>query len=261
MRISLGKPIRQAHDSRIGHLPEAAVNVFHPRHALLAALLLLLLFLLPRPVMSAPAANLFEQRCESELRPAFEVLATLNGFAVNNTVSGRVLKTRGAYATSADVVLGMTASNTRAEISIDGAALADAQSGRECVAPRVTIELSYQPLAVYVARELHPASCSYREVFAHEMQHVAVYRDSLPGIERRVRDELVARYGVQPLYAPRNKGVAILHEQIESWLRPLLRAELAEVELRQRALDSRDETERLSHMCQGQIASAMGSSF
>jgi hypothetical protein len=237
------------------------VNTFHPRHALLAALLLLLLFLLPRPVMSAPSVNQFEQRCEREMRPTFEVLTHLNGFKVHNTVSSRVLNTRGNYASAGDAMMGMTASNTRAEVFIDGAALTDSHSGRECVAPRITVELSYQPLDVYVARELHPASCSYREVYAHEMQHVRIYRDSLPAIEQRVRDELVGRYGAQPVYAPSNKALAMLHEEVEAWLRPLLKAELAKVELLQRALDSRDETERLSHLCQGELATAMGSSF
>jgi hypothetical protein len=236
------------------------VNIFHPRHGLLA-MLLLLLFLLPRPVMSAPPARLFEQRCESEMRPSFEVLVRLDGFAVHNTVSSRVLNTRGSYTLSGQAMMGMTASSTRADIAIDGAALADPASGRECVAPRVTVELSYQPLDVYVARELHPASCSYREVYAHEMQHVRIYRDNLPVIERRVREELVRRYGGQPLYAPRDKGVQVLHDQILDWLPALLKAELAKVELRQLALDSRDENERLSHLCQGEIASAMGSSF
>lgn len=237
------------------------MNIFHPRHALLAMLILLLLLLLPRPVMSAPPSAVFEQRCESEMRPVFEVLAKLNGFAVNNSVSSRVLNTRGSYTASGEAMMGMTASSTRAEIALDGVSLVDPRSDRECVAPRITVELTYQPLDVYVARELHPASCSYREVFAHEMQHVAIYRDSLPRIEQRVREELVARYGGQPLYAPRDKGLVILHEQIESWLRPLLKGELAKVEVRQRALDSRAETERLSHMCQGEIASLMGSSF
>jgi hypothetical protein len=144
MRISLGKPIRLAHDSHTGHLLEAAVNTFHPRHALLAMLLLLVLILLPRPVMSAPSVNHFEQRCESEMRPSFDVLARLNGFVVHNTLSSRVLNTRGTYSLSGQAIMGMTASSTRAEIDIDGAALTDPDSGRECIAPRITVELSYQ---------------------------------------------------------------------------------------------------------------------
>jgi hypothetical protein len=93
------------------------------------------------------------------------------------------------------------------------------------------------------------------------MQHVKIYADNLPQIEQRVREELVRRHGGRPLFAPRDKGLAILNEQIDSWLRPLLKAELAKVELQQVALDSRDENERLSHLCQGELANLMGSSF
>lgn len=221
----------------------------------------LLLVLLPQPAIGSPTINSFEQRCQAEMRPNLEVIARHSGFVVHNTVSARVLNTRGPYASAGQAMMGMTASSTRAEVYLEGTALSDLSNGRECIAPRVTVELTYQPLDVYVARELHPASCSYREVYAHEMQHVKIYADNLPQIEQRVREELVRRHGGQPLFAPKDKGLAILNEQIDSWLRPLLKAELAKVELQQVALDSRDETERLSHLCQGELANLMGSSF
>lgn len=233
-----------------------------PLRLALLVLLVLLVFAFPtRQALAAPSANSFEQRCESEMLPTITVSAHRPGFKVHNTLSARVLNTRGAYASAGQAVLGMTASSTRAEIDIDGPSLFDPASGRECIAPRITVELSYQPLDVYVAREINPASCSYREVYAHEMQHVKIYLDNLPQIERRVRDELTSRYGGRPLYAPRNKGIATLNAEIDTWLRPFIKAELAQVEVQQFALDSRDETERLSHMCQGEIASTMGSSF
>ena len=253
--------MRWAQDRNTSHLVEAAVNHSHLRPALLALLLLLLLLLLPRPVASAPSISLFEQRCEREMRPSFEVRAYPPGFVVHNTVSSRVLNTRGTFASAGQLLMGMTASSTRAQIDIDGPALSDIESGRECIAPRISIELSYQPLDVYVARELHPSSCSYREVYAHELKHVKIYTDNLPGIEQLVRGELVSRYGGRPLYAPRDQGLTILQSQIDTWLRPLIKAELAKVELQQRALDSRDEVERLSHMCQGEIGSLLGSTF
>jgi hypothetical protein len=252
--------MRQAQDVTIGHLVEAAVNTSHLRPALLAILLLLSLLPLPRPAIAAPPTS-FEQRCEQEMHPTIAVRAHRPGFLVHNTVSSRVLNTRGTHAVSGQAMMGMTASSTRAEIDIDGPALSDAASGRECIAPRISVELSYQPLDIYVARELHPASCSYREVYAHELQHVKIYVDHLPRIELVIRDELMRRYGGRPLYAPRNEGLTILHNQIDSWLRPLIKSELAKVEKRQVALDSRDEVERLSHLCQGEIASLMGSSF
>ena len=237
------------------------MNTHHLKPVLLAVLLLLLLSLVPRPAGAAPPANLFEQRCESEMKPSFDVRATRAGFVVNNTVSSRVLNTRGSYAKSGEAMMGMTASSTRAEISLEGPALLDLAGGRECIAPRISVELSYQPLDIFVARELHPASCSYREIFAHELKHVKIYADNLPRLEQVIHDELVRRYGERPLYAPRDKGLALLQNQIDTWLRPLIKAELAKVELQQQALDTRDETERLSHMCQGEIAFLMGSSF
>lgn len=232
------------------------------RIAVFAALLALVLWMIPRPSAAAPAtADTFTQRCEREMRPIIAVHTRAPDFVVHNTVSSRVLNTKGSYAATGEAVLGMTASSTRAEIDVDGPALTDVDNARECIAPRITVELSYHPLDVYVAREFHPMSCSYRAVYEHEMQHVKVYIDNLPRIEQRVRQELLTRYDAGPLYAPLHHGLDVLHGQIESWLRPLILKELAAVEVQQHALDSRDETERLSHSCQGQIAAMMGSSF
>lgn len=237
------------------------MNTVHPHHALLGLLLLLLLMLLPSHAVAAPPDTSFEQRCEREMLPKIEVHTHRPGFVVHNSVSSRVLNTRGLFMHAGQVMMGMTSSSTRAEINIDGPGLADVASGRECVAPRIEVDLSYQPLDVYVAREFHPASCAYREVFAHELQHVKVYADHLPIIEQVIRDELVRRYGGRPLYAPRGQGLATLQEQMDTWLRPLIKEELAKVELKQSALDNHVEADRLSHLCQGEVANLMGSSF
>jgi hypothetical protein len=232
------------------------------RIAVLAALLLLVLWLIPRPSAAAPpSADAFEQRCERDMRPTIAVHTRAPNFVVNNTVSSRVLNNKGSYAGVSDSMMGMTAGSTRAEIYMDGPALVDAANGRECLAPRIEVELSYQPLDVYVAREFHPMSCSYRAVFEHEMQHVKIYADNLPRIEQRVRAELLERYEGRPLFAPRDHGLEVLQDHIDNWLRPLIKAELAKVEVQQRALDTRDESERLSHSCQGELAALMGSSF
>jgi hypothetical protein len=238
---------------------EAAVDAYHLRPAL-PAMLLLVLLLAPPAAMAAPP-TIFEQRCEQEMQPSIVVTAHRPGYVVHNTVSSRVLNTRGAHNVPGQAMMGLTASSTRAEIYIDGPGLADAASGRECIAPKIQVDLSYQPLDVYVAREFHPASCPYRAVFAHEMQHVQIYADNLPRIEQLVRSELVKRYGGRPLYAPRDKGLATLQEHIDNWLRPLIKAELAKVEVQQLALDSADLAYSLSHTCHGELASLMGSSL
>jgi hypothetical protein len=253
--------MRQAQHIRTGHLLEAAVNTSHLRPALLAILLLLLLMLLPRPAIAAPSAATFEQRCEREMQPSLEVVALRPGFAVKNNLSSRILNTRVNYAYSGDAMLGMTATSTRTEIDIDGPALSDPSSGRECIAPKIAVQISYQPLDVYVARELHPASCSYRTVYEHEMQHVKIYVDNLPRIEKLVRGELGKRFGGGPLYAPAKKALPMLQDQVDTWLRPLIREELAKVEAQQRKLDSLAESERLSRSCSGEVLTLMGTRY
>lgn len=232
------------------------------RIAIAAALLGLVLWMIPRPSAAAPTVtDNFEQRCARDMHPTIAVRTRVPDFVVNNSVSSRVLNNKATYAGASDSMMGMTASSTRAEISVDGPALVDAAGQRECIAPRIDVEMTYRPLDVYVAREFHPKSCSYRTVLAHELQHVQIYLDNLPIIEQRVREALMQRYEGRPLFAAINGGLGSLQDQLNSWLPSLIRAELAKVEAQQRALDTRDETERLSRSCQGEIASLMGSSF
>lgn len=229
--------------------------------ALLAALVL---FFWPRSAAAGTGAApqpSFEQRCESAMRPNIKVSATPPSYVLINNLSTRVLNTRGSYASASHFIMGMTAGHTRADIDIDGPTLIDTASGRECIAPRIDVMLSFEPLDVYVAREFPPLSCAYREVLKHEMQHVRIYAEQLQRIEALVRDELKDRYDGRPLYAPTGKGLETVQAQVNNWLGPMLREELAKVEVMQRRLDSSDETDKLSHACMGEVAAMMGSSF
>jgi hypothetical protein len=221
-------------------------------HALCTALLL--------PCL-AHAGDSFDERCEREMKPQLEVRAREAGFALSSEVSSRVLNTRVTYATASQLTLGMTSGTHRTEITLDGPSLRDADGRRECMSPRIYVDLSYNPVRVFVAREFHQQSCAYRTVYEHEMQHVKVYRDNLPIIERRVRAALAARYGVHPMYIRPGTGLAGLENDVDTWLRPLIRAELEAVERRQLLLDTPEESFRLSHSCLGEVEKAMGSSF
>jgi hypothetical protein len=247
-------------------LPEVAVKRSHQLFVAAAALLAaLVLFFWPRSAAagaeSVSAASGFEQRCEQAMRARIKVGATPPNYVLITNLSTRVLNTRGTYASASHFIMGMTASRTHADITVDGPALTDADSARECIAPRIDVLLSFEPLDVYVAREFPPHSCAYREVLKHEMQHVRVYAEQLQRIEALVRSELESRYGGRPLYAPAGQGLRLLQTQVDDWLAPRLRQELAKVEVLQRALDSTDETDKLSHACLGEVAQMMGSSF
>ena len=245
-------------------MPEAAVKRSHQLLiAVVALLAALVLFFWPRSAAAGAdeAPPSFEQRCESAMRPNIKVSATAPSYMLINNISSRVLNTRGSDASASHFIMGMTASHTRADVDIDGPALIDPASGRECIAPRIDVMLSFEPLDVYVAREFPVQSCAYRAVFKHEMQHIRIYTEQLQRIETLVRNELLGRFDGHPLYAPTGKGLENLQAQVNGWLGPLLRDELAKVEVMQRRLDSSEETDKLSHACMGEVAAMMGSTF
>ncbi|GAB3400273.1 hypothetical protein NX774_09935 [Massilia agilis] len=210
---------------------------------------------------AAHAADDFIARCEREMKPVFEVRAREAKFDLSTSLSSRVLNTKVSYGAAAQLTMGMTSGTHRTEIGIDGPSMLDAAHRRECVAPRIYVDLAYEPLRVFVAREFHQQSCAYRTVYEHEMRHVQVYRDNLPVLERHVREALEQRYAGRPLYGAPGTGLARLESDVDNWLRPFIKAELAAVERQQLALDSPEETFRLSHACLGEVEAAMGSSF
>jgi hypothetical protein len=215
--------------------------------------------LLPCPLLAA--ASDFTTRCEREMKPVLEVRAHETDFDLINVINSRVLNTRVSDGSASNLTLGMTSGTHRTEITLDAPGLRDSRSGKECVSPRIDVDLAYKPLQVYVAREFHQQSCAYRTVYAHEMRHVKVYRDNLPLLERRVREALEQRYGNKPLYIPVKAGLAQLESDVDTWLRPFIKELLADVERQQAALDTYQETQLLSHACLGEVEQAMGSSF
>jgi hypothetical protein len=203
----------------------------------------------------------FLDKCERDMQPVLEVHAREAQFGVTSNVSARVLNTRMSHATSSQLALGLTSGTQRTEIILDGPALRDKAGKRECVSPRIYVDLAYAPLQVYVAREFHPQSCAWRSVYQHEMQHVQLYRDRLPALERRVREALAQRYGTHPVYAARGAGLPALQDDVDNWLRPLIRAGVADIEREQALLDTPEESYHLSNACMGEVERAVGSSL
>jgi hypothetical protein len=200
----------------------------------------------------------FEQRCEQEMRPIFELRLRETGYRVDNTVSSRVLNNRSRHHYAGELMLGMTAFEARTEVLFDGPSLADPATGRECVAPRISVDLVFPRMAVFVAREFAPSSCSYRKILEHEMRHVALYRGQFPLLETRLRQGLAARFGDRPLYAAHGAGMAALETEVDTWLRPFIRREIAAMEVAQAAMDTPEETFELSMACRGELAANLG---
>lgn len=209
---------------------------------------------------AAHARTPFQARCEDAAGRAGTTVATRDaGYRIDNSLSWRSLTAMKRPAVQGGLVLGLTRTESRVAIRVDGAVLQDAGSGYECLMPRVDITLYYPPIVVYVGSEFAPGSCAYREILAHEMRHLKTYLDWLPKVEERIRARLAPRYTGKPLYARAGQGRALLQRDIDASWMPFIKAEMLRVEPLQAAIDSPREYARLSKICQGELQSIIGS--
>jgi hypothetical protein len=208
----------------------------------------------------ACARTAFEAGCEDAARDAGATFSTReSGWRVDNTLSYRDLTRMKRPGVPGGFVLGLTRTESRVAIQIDGTMLASPDGALECVMPRIAVTLYYLPIVVYVGREFAPDSCAYDEILAHEMRHLKSYLDYLPKVEVRVRDRLAGRFAGKPLYARAGESRMLLQREIDRNWMPYIKAEMGRVEKLQAAIDSPQEYARLSKVCQGEVQSLIGS--
>ncbi|WP_338849998.1 hypothetical protein V8J88_12190 [Massilia sp. W12] len=123
----------------------------------------------------------------------------------------------------------------------------------ECYGVQLELRMDYPPAIIYLARELTPDSCAWKEVLAHELRHVEAYRRHLPRVAQVMRQLLSTRLGKQALYFQRGTGQAALQRELNEVWMPRLQAELDKAEAEQEQIDSPAEYARLGLVCQGEI--------
>jgi hypothetical protein len=204
----------------------------------------------------ASARTAFQARCEDTIGQSVSVMSSSeNGYRIDNSHSYHGLSAMKGSRAPGSYVLGLTRTESRVGIKVEGRMLSDPASGYECVAPRLDIKLTYLPIVVYVGREFAPGTCSYREILAHEMRHLDVYLKYLPQAEKVVGDALARRFQGKPLYAPAGQARDLLQREVDTGWMPFIRNELAKVERLQAAIDTPQEYARLGKVCAGEVQS------
>lgn len=227
-----------------------------PRRAALASALALGLL----ASGSACARTSFQARCEEAAADARASFSSRDaGYRIDNSLSYRTLTAMKRRGVGNGLVLGLTRTESRLSIRVDGALLADPEGRYECVVPQVDVTLYYPPITVYVGSEFAPDTCAYREILAHEMRHLKSYLEWLPKVEERIRVRLGPRYAGKPLYARAGQARGLLQRDIDRNWMPYIKAEMVRVESLQAAIDSPGEYARLSKVCQGEVQSLIGS--
>lgn len=232
---------------------KGAGPVPHRVPAWLSGLLALCFTFISGVALAAPRTP-FQIRCEDDISKTVSVLtAQQNGYTIDTSESYRTLTGMKGGGGPNTYVLGLTKTESRVALAVDGPMLRDPVSGYECIAPQISVKLFYVPVVIYIGKEFPYGTCAYDQILAHEKRHLKTYMDFLPVAERQVRTALTNRFGNKPLYAPGGQAKSLLVSEIDNGWLPYIKGQMEKVELLQAAIDSPQEYARLGKVCNGQI--------
>jgi len=192
----------------------------------------------------------FDARCAKLPPTHFEVVIVPLTFERDESQSIAALTVKSGRALGTSRTFGLTtaAFGQNTDIQLSGAD--ERGDSRACGIPRVRIELSMQPVTVYVASELAAQPCQHDVTLAHEMKHVQVFGEALDLAARDLaRDFPIAIDG--QLREARNpdelqqRFVVSLRNYLAQFMRDRERM----LDESQAAVDSPEEYARLSTAC------------
>ncbi len=198
-------------------------------------------------------------RCEGTNKKTEVVIKTIQTpYSIKNNLSTSVLNHKGKVSYSGEYVLGLTSLQKRTVIEFDGPVWQDKQTGGECFAPLISVQLHYDPMTVHIGSEFAPDTCIYNLVLEHEKQHVRIYQENFPIIESTIRQLMEMRFAGKPIYAPSGQARSLLADEIDQLWRPLIKSELSKVEIEQNKVDSEEKIAELSWGCLGEVQVLFG---
>jgi hypothetical protein len=205
------------------------------------------------------ARTVFQAQCEDRIGATAVTLSSSGAsYSIDNSLSYKALGRLKDNLRSGSYVLGLTRTESRIAVGVEGGMLSDPQSGYECIAPQISVSLTYVPIIIYVGSEFSPGTCAYQEILAHEMRHLKTYLDQLPKVETVVGAALRMRFPPKPIYAPAGQAKALLDQEMDGRWMPYIKNEMGKVERLQAAIDSPQEYSRLSKVCKGEVQLLIG---
>ncbi len=194
----------------------------------------------------------FESRCEN-LPPAHvDIRPSATTVETNELLTLQELTTLGEDNPATHRTLGLTRTEIRREVSIELKGLKDAQGGRSCLRPQLSIEISMRPMTVYVASELRDNPCGRAVVLEHEMKHVAAFREHMLEMAQELGEQLPTLFGQRVVFAADPAaGEALVRTELQGFLRDFDVANAQALKTRQAAIDSPEEYARVGAACGG----------
>ncbi len=139
----------------------------------------------------------FETHCASLPSSEFQVVTKPLTFERDDTRPIAELTVMSGSALAAHQTMGLTTAVFGQSADIDLHVIDDHRGSRACGTPRIRVELSMQPVTVFIARELAQAPCQHDVTLSHEMKHVAVFREVLDEAARALEHDFPEAIGAE----------------------------------------------------------------
>lgn len=128
------------------------------------------------------------------------------------------------------------------------------------VVNKLHARLGYRDVTLYVAREIPRNTCGFDEVYRHELKHIEVNRSLLQAYAPLVSERLREHLRLNGVIRQENPDYAV--SQLRARLKDIVEKTMQDIDRenteRQSAVDSREEYERISNACGGQLQNALG---
>ena len=192
----------------------------------------------------------FESRCATLPTTRFDVVDVPVTYAEDRSQSIDELTLRGGSTPATHTTFGLTTARFSHQTEIELKLVDDAAGARTCGTAAVRVELSMQPMTVFVAREIERTPCARDATFAHELRHVAVFREVLDEAARDLKADLAEAMGTGLRRATSGRELErAFNAQLQAYLSVFVRQWQREMTARQDAVDSPDEYERTATAC------------
>jgi hypothetical protein len=121
----------------------------------------------------------WQTRCAALGAARFDVVSVPLSMVEDDSLDTAALTTRSGENTAQHRTFGLTSVSFGHATTSEMRVIEERSTGRACGSPHVRVELSMQPVVVYLARELARAPCRREATREHELRHVAIYRAML----------------------------------------------------------------------------------
>src|SRR5207253_4240904 len=128
--------------------------------------------------------------CESRHKPN-EIHVTTNPveYTTDLTVTAATL-TDIAKPPGGRTVNGLTRTSMRSAVNLGSNGITNRMSGKHCLRPVIDVQLAFDPMTVFISRELPEGSCRFTSRMQHELEHVRVYREFLEAAAADIETQL-----------------------------------------------------------------------